>query len=260
MIVSSLEYRNKTPFFRPYIRPHPPAAVIDIFVCSISADPDQKTSRSFITRSAIKSENLAGKQVLLLYATPTRATTNDIHRTPNPQRARSILIQDQSLQAYHTPYRYIFACKQIRLEARPIFFQQNLIVSSRSLTLDTPLRGTSDITRLLCRLHCVIKNDTASCGMLKVLARCTNLYSLKISVKTKDMDELMYHGAWDCFHGFAMLTSNFGSELLGRDRWDDFKKLVMSACNLKSCHMHSRSPKHDGRQPRCLEIDLKVTT
>ncbi len=106
----------------------------------------------------------------------------------------------------------------------------------------------------------MIHNDTASCGMLKVLARCSNPYLLKISVKTEDMAELMYHGAWDCFHGFTMLTSNFGSELLGKDRWDDFKRMVMSDCDVESCHMHTRNPEHDGRQQRGLEIDLKVTT
>lgn len=106
----------------------------------------------------------------------------------------------------------------------------------------------------------MIHNDTASCGMLKVLARGSNPYLLKISVKTKDMAELMYHGAWDCFHGFTMLTSNFGSELLGKDRWDDFKRLVMSDCDVESWNMHTRNPEHDGRQQRGLEIDLKVAT
>lgn len=92
-----------------------------------------------------------------------------------------------------------------------------------------------------------------------MLAGCPNLSLLKISVKTKDMAELMYHGAWDYFHGFNMLTSNFGSELLGKDRWDDFKSLVMSDCKLEFCHMHKRNPEQERRQQRCLEIDLKVT-
>lgn len=179
------------------------------------------------------------------------------------KRARSILVHigsiTTSLSQPH-PTAIFFACKKIRHEARPIFFQQNIFVTSTPRTINTLLRVTSEITRLLCRLHCVIQNDTASCGMLKVLARCSNLYLLKISVKTKDMAELMYHGAWDCFHGFTMLTSNFGSEWLGKDRWDDFKRMVMSDCDVESCHMHTRNPEHDGRQQRGLEIDLKVTT
>lgn len=92
-----------------------------------------------------------------------------------------------------------------------------------------------------------------------MLARCSNLYLLKISVKTKDMAELMYHGAWDCFHGFNMLTNNSGSELLGKDRWDDFIKLVMSDCKIQDCHLHKGDPgQEEGRRQRCLEIDLKV--
>lgn len=158
------------------------------------------------------------------------------------------------------PTAIFLACQRIYQEARPIFFQRNLFVTSTPRMISTLLRATPGITHLLCRLHCVLRNDVASCGMLKVLANCSNLYLLKISVKAKDMAELMYHGAWDDIHGFNILTSNFGSDLLGKDKWDDFKRQVMSNCKVEFCHVHTRDPEQCGRQRRCLEIDLKATT
>lgn len=132
---------------------------------------------------------------------------------------------------------------------------------STARTINTLLRVASEITRLLCRLDCVIHNDTASCGMLKVLARCSNLYLLKISVKTKDLAE--FDVSW-CMGLFSWLHHAY-QQLLAPSCWGKiggmtFKRMVMSDCDVESCHMHTRNPEHDGRQQRGLEIDLKVTT
>lgn len=158
------------------------------------------------------------------------------------------------------PTAILATCEQISLEARPIFFQRNLFITPTPRMNENLLFNniTFDITRLLCRLHCVIRNDTASCGMLKILAQCRKLSYLKISVKVKDMVELIYYDAWDCFSGFNKLTSNFlASNLLGQDEWESFRKLVMSECKVKSCHIHRRISKQEGPQQRWLEIDLK---
>lgn len=125
LIVSLLEYRNKTPFSdHPY--PPPPAAVIDAL--SAVSRPTPTKGRAEATSLVVppkvtglvvpsKRENLAGKQVLLLYATPTRATTNDIHRTPDSQQARSILVHIGSITtslSHHTlPLYFLPANKSV---------------------------------------------------------------------------------------------------------------------------------------------------
>ena len=55
-----------------------------------------------------------------------------------------------------------------------IFFRQNLIVTWTSSQISSLARQTLDITHLLCKLRCVLRNDFGSWGILKVLVKCTN--------------------------------------------------------------------------------------